>query len=71
MTLREWLKKVRLSITSFSQLIKVDRSYIHSWMKGRKVPSKWIMERVKEVSMDQVIQLQDKEMCDGKKEKES
>lgn len=59
MNLREWLFKQRLSIKFFSALMKVDRSYVHRWMKGEKVPSDEVMKRIREISMDQVFEKED------------
>ena len=59
MTLREWLFKQRLSITFFAALMKVDRSYVHRWMKGSHIPSPKIMDRIREISMDQINKYKD------------
>jgi len=59
MNLREWLFRRRLSITFFAALMKVDRSYIHRWMKGDYIPSPKIMDRIREISMDEVNEYED------------
>ena len=59
MNLREWLFKQRLSITYFAGLMKVDRTYVHKWMQGLKVPSDDLMERIREISMDEVYEKED------------
>ena len=59
MNLREWLFKQRLSITFFAALMKVDRSYVHRWLKGTNLPSADVMDRIREISMDQVNEYED------------
>jgi len=59
MNLREWLFKQRLSITFFAALMKVDRTYVHRWFTGQKVPSEDVMERIREISMGQVTNKED------------
>jgi len=54
MNLREWLFENRLSVTYFAGLLKVDRSYVHKWMKGSKTPSYKIMEKIRRLSTNQV-----------------
>jgi len=70
MTLREWLNKTLISVSSFSALLKVDRSYIHSWLRGDKKPSKWIMARIKQVTLGKVTILKDKDHGKNNEEKD-
>jgi len=60
LTLREWLKSIRLHITMFAILLKVERTCIYRWMKGSCKPHQRMMERIKEVSDGKVTQLEDK-----------
>ena len=55
MNLREWLFKHRLPITYFAAVLKIDRSYVHKWMKGKRTPSDKIMKKIREISMGQVL----------------
>ncbi len=59
MTLREWLFKQRLSITYFAYILKVDRTYVYRWMKGEKVPSQKIMDKIRKITLDQVSNFED------------
>jgi transcriptional regulator with XRE-family HTH domain len=59
MNLREWLFGKRISITFFAALMKVDRSYVHRWLKGNAVPSDAIMEKIREISFDKVYNKED------------
>lgn len=59
MNLREWLFSKRMSITFFSAVMKVDRSYVHRWLKGNNVPSDYIMDRIREMSLDKVYHKED------------
>lgn len=54
MNLREWLFKQRISIKFFSTLINVDRTYVHKWMKGTHVPSEEVLEKIRELSLNEV-----------------
>lgn len=59
MNLREWLFKNRMRIIFFAALMKVDRSYVHRWMKGECVPSAKLMSKIKEISMDEICKPED------------
>ena len=59
MNLREWLFSKRMSITFFAAVMKVDRSYVHRWLKGNNVPSDYIMDRIREISLDKVYHKED------------
>lgn len=59
MILRTWLRKHSLSITYFAAVLKVHRSYVHKWMKGQRVPSDRIMKKIRELSIDQVTEIDD------------
>jgi transcriptional regulator with XRE-family HTH domain len=59
MNLREWLFKHQLKITYFAAVLKVDRTYVHKWMKGQRIPSEKIMKKIREMTIDQVGSLED------------
>lgn len=59
MNLREWLFKQGLSITFFAALMKVDRSYVHRWFNGQKIPSERVMKRIREISMGTISTVED------------
>ena len=59
MTLREWLFKRRLSITAFASFLKTDRSYVHKWMQGKKIPSERIMKKIREITMNEIVSEKD------------
>ena len=59
MKLRKWLFINELSITYFAATMKIDRSYVHMWMRGKKVPSGEIMGRVRKFTMGKVSELRD------------
>ena len=56
MNLRDWLYKVRLSVSYFAALINVNRSYVHMWMRGYKIPSQRIMSKIQEITINQVTE---------------
>lgn len=51
MNLREWLFKNRMRLIYFSALMKVDRTYVHKWMRGTHAPSEKVMKRIREISL--------------------
>jgi transcriptional regulator with XRE-family HTH domain len=66
-TLRDWLYQKRLSITFFAALLHVDRTYIHKLMKGQKIPSDKLMEKIREISLDEIYNKED--LIDEKRER--
>lgn len=58
MRLVEWLERTKIKTTAFACLLEIDRSYLHRILKGEKVPSDKIMERIREITLGNV---QDKE----------
>lgn|GEM_PF-7073678 len=58
-TLREWMFKKKISITFLSALLHVDRTYIHKLMKGQKIPSDKLMEKFRELSLNQIFEKED------------
>ena len=59
MKLREWLYQKRMTIRDFSNLIGYNRTYIHAWMSGKKIPSKRIRDKVNEFTMGKVKKVED------------
>ena len=59
MKLRDWLDRCKLSVVQFAGIIKVDRSYVHKWMRGEYVPSKKIMDRIRDVTLEKVFVFDD------------
>ena len=51
MNLREWLFKNRMRLIYFAALMKVDRTYVHKWMRGTHAPSEKVMKRIREISL--------------------
>jgi transcriptional regulator with XRE-family HTH domain len=69
MNLREWLFTQRLSIKYFAGLMRVDRSYVHRWLKGTRLPSEDIMKRIREISLDSVFNPEDLKDVEKKRQK--
>lgn len=59
MNLKEWLFMQRLSITVFAGLLKVDRTYVHRWFTGKKIPSDEVMERIRTLTMGNIDSKED------------
>ncbi len=50
MLLREWMKTNRYTVKAFSELIGVNRPYIHGWMSGKRKPSKEMLKAVRQAT---------------------
>jgi len=59
MKLREWLYRKRLTIRDFSDLLGYDRTYIHCWMNGSRIPSKRTLDAVKQFTFNKVKKFDD------------
>jgi transcriptional regulator with XRE-family HTH domain len=59
MKLREWLFKNRLSVTYFAAILKVDRSYVHMWLRGTKFPSQELLDKIRTLTVGKVRGIKD------------
>jgi hypothetical protein len=59
MHLKDWLRRTKITISKFAVVIGIDRSYLHSLLKGKKRPSDKLMKRIKEVTMGYVSSKQE------------
>lgn len=66
--LREWLYRARITVKEFSDMVEVNRSYIHLIMSGAKTPSQKLMDRIKEVTKGKVCRMKDLKDEEPKKE---
>ena len=67
MFLIDWLHDERMSITDFASKIGVDRSYVYMWLNGNWVPSEKIMAKIREVSLNKVLNAEDLLITRGKR----
>ena len=56
--LRLWLFKNKVKITQFATQAGVSRWYVHKWFNGT-VPTQNILDRVREVTNDEVYKYED------------
>jgi hypothetical protein len=56
--LKLWLFKNNVKITHFAHQVGVSRWYVHRWLNG-VVPTDNVMERVREVTKNEVYDVED------------
>ena len=55
MNLRDWLYQYGVNIKEFADALDVDRTYIHRIMKGVRSPSDALLEKIGELTNNQVV----------------
>ncbi len=56
MKLIDWLKKHEMTQSDFARAIRVNKSSVNHWLKGRTGPNRKTQERIKEVTNGAVTQ---------------
>lgn len=54
MNLREWLFRTRITVSEFSTLIGITRSYLYSILRGDNNPSPLLLDRVKDITLGKI-----------------
>jgi|HubBroStandDraft_3_1064219.scaffolds.fasta_scaffold116484_2 transcriptional regulator with XRE-family HTH domain len=57
--LREWLYQARVTMIDFCELLGINRSYLHMLMRGKKNPSKRLVQLIKEITKGKVSRAAD------------
>lgn len=59
MSLREWIESKGLNISQLALLLNLDRSYIHMWLNGSRVPGKKSKAALNKLTKGKVTQIKD------------
>jgi transcriptional regulator with XRE-family HTH domain len=59
MKLRNWIKLSRMSIAKAAKVLKVDRTFVHYMLSGKRKPSKELLYRIREVTEGRVMTFND------------
>ncbi len=59
MKLREWMYLTRITITDFAKELDIHRTYLQLILCGKKIPSVKLINKIKELTQNQVSTLAD------------
>lgn len=54
LNLKEWMYETRIYMDDMAKILGISRSYLFQLRKGEKNPSKKLMQRIKEVTMEDI-----------------
>ena len=74
MDLPEYLFKNKISVIKFAKILGTERTYVHRWMSGDRIPSKNMLQKISNATEGQITrfdQLLDKRKIDEEKDSAS